>query len=207
MKKFIITILITIPAIISAQRFNGGVLAGLSASQVDGDTYAGFDKVGLQGGVFVNTKFSDAWGAQMELKYNAKGARKKTNDADPETYSLTLHYLDIPLIANYTIREKFIIDAGLVPGYLFAKKGEENGIDFTDEEISAFKKFDLSWLIGFNYKISDNFIVNLRYSYSIFSIRDYENVDSNYSVIAQLFGYTSGDYNNYLTMGIYYQFD
>lgn len=207
MKKLIIAILITVPAIISAQRFNGGALLGISASQVDGDTYAGFDKVGLQGGVFVNTKFSDAWGAQMELKYNAKGARKKTSDTDPETYSLTLHYIDFPVMANYTIREKFIIDAGMVPGYLFSKKGEENGIDFTDEEISAFKKFDLSWLVGFNYKITSNFIVNLRYSYSLLSIRDYENIDANYSIIAQLFGYTSGDYNNYLTMGIYFQFD
>ena len=207
MKRSLIIILIVLPAVLSAQRFNGGVLIGLSASQVDGDTYAGFDKVGLQGGVFVNTKFNNAWGAQMELKYNAKGARKKTTESSPETYSLTLHYIDIPLMVNYTIQEKFIIDAGLVPGYLFAKKGEENGIDFVDEEISGFKKFDLSWLIGFNYKISDNFIANLRYSYSLFSIRDYENVDSNYSVIAQLFGYTTGDYNNYLTMGLYFQFD
>ena len=86
MKRSLIIILIVLPAVLSAQRFNGGVLIGLSASQVDGDTYAGFDKVGLQGGVFVNTKFNNAWGAQMELKYNAKGARKKTNESSPETY-------------------------------------------------------------------------------------------------------------------------
>ena len=66
---------------------------------------------------------------------------------------------------------------------------------------------DLSWLLGFNYKITDNFIVNIRYSYSLFSIRDYENIDANYGIIAQIFGYTNGDYNNFLTMGIYYQFD
>ena len=157
MKKLIIIALFFVPSLLSAQRFNGGVLLGLSASQVDGDTYAGFDKVGLQGGVFVNTKFNNAWGAQMELKYNAKGARKETTESNPETYSLTLHYIDIPLMVNYTIQKKFIIDAGLVPGYLFSKKGEENGIDFVDEEISAFKNFDLSWLIGFNYKISEKF--------------------------------------------------
>ncbi len=207
MKKALIIFLIIIPAVLPAQRFNGGVLLGLSASQVDGDTYAGFDKVGLQGGAFVNTKFSDAWGAQMEIKYNAKGARKKTTEADPEIYSLTLHYIDIPLMVNYTIQEKYIIDAGLVPGYLFTKKMKTTDYDVTDDEISAFKDLDLSWLIGFNYKISDNFIANLRYSYSLFSIRDYENIDANYSIIAQLFGYTTGDYNNYLTMGIYFQFD
>jgi opacity protein-like surface antigen len=207
MKKLILIALLALPAISWAQRFNGGALIGICASQVDGDTYGGFDKVGLQGGVFVNTKFSDAWGAQMEIKYNGKGARKKTSKDDFETYSLTLHYVDVPLIVNFTIKEKFILDAGLVPGYLFAKNGEENGYKFADEEILAFKKMDLSWLLGFNYKITDNFIANIRYSYSLFSIRDYENIDANYGIIAQIFGYTNGDYNNFLTMGIYYQFD
>ena len=143
----------------------------------------------------------------MEIKYNAKGARKKTSESDPEKYSLTLHYIDLPLLINYTIRDKFIIDAGFVPGYLFTKKGEKDGIKFSDEEIKAFKKIDLSWLLGLNYKITDNFIANIRYSYSLFSIRDYENVNANYGIIAQIFGYTNGDYNNFLTMGIYYQFD
>jgi opacity protein-like surface antigen len=211
MKKLILLILLFLPFVLPevswAQRFNGGVVAGICASQVDGDTYAGFDKLGFQGGVFVNTKFSDAWGAQMEIKYNGKGARKRTSKDDFETYSLTLHYIDLPLMVNFTIKEKYILDAGLVPGYLFAKNGEENGYKFTDEEISAFKKFDLSWLLGFNYKITDNFIANIRYSYSLFSIRDYENIDANYGIIAQIFGYTNGDYNNFLTMGIYYQFD
>jgi opacity protein-like surface antigen len=207
MKKLIIIVLFIIPLTTLAQRFYGGALVGLCASQVDGDTYAGFDKLGLQGGVFVNTKFTKAWGAQMEIKYNAKGARKKTSESDRATYSLTLHYIDIPLIINYTILDKFIIDAGFVPGYLFAKKGEEDGIKFSDEEIRAFKKVDLSWLLGLNYKITDNFIANIRYSYSLFSIRDYENVNANYGIIAQIFGYTNGDYNNFLTMGIYYQFD
>jgi opacity protein-like surface antigen len=207
MKKIIIIALFIIPAVALAQRFNGGALFGICASQVDGDTYAGFDKVGLQGGVFVNTKFTKAWGAQMEIKYNAKGARKKTSKDDPETYSLTLHYIDLPLMINLAIQDKFIFDAGFVPGYLFAKKGEEAGTKMSDEHISAFKKVDVSWLLGLNYKITDNFIANIRYSYSLFSIRDYETVDANYSFIANIFGYTNGDYNNFLTMGIYYQFD
>jgi opacity protein-like surface antigen len=207
MKKIIIIALFIIPAVASAQRFNGGALVGICASQVDGDTYAGFDKVGLQGGVFVNTKFTKAWGAQMEIKYNAKGARKKTSKDDPEKYSLTLHYIDLPLMINFTVMDKFILDAGFVPGYLFAKNGEKGEFKIPDEDISSFKKVDFSWLLGLNYKITDNFIANIRYSYSLFSIRDYENVNANYGIIAQIFGYTNGDYNNFLTMGIYYQFD
>ena len=80
MKKFLVIVLFIIPVMTLAQRFKGGVLLGICASQVDGDTYGGFDKVGLQGGVFVNTKFTKYWGAQMEIQYNAKGARKKTSN-------------------------------------------------------------------------------------------------------------------------------
>jgi opacity protein-like surface antigen len=206
MKKLILLMLLALPLVSWAQRFNGGALIGICASQVDGDTYAGFDKLGFQGGVFVNTKFSDAWGAQMEIKYNGKGARKRTSKDDFETYSLTLHYIDLPLIVNFTIKEKFILDAGLVPGYLFAKNGEEDEGKISGEELSGYKKFDLSWLLGFNYRITDNFIANIRYSYSLFSIRE-EIEGGKYGIIAQIFGYTNGDYNNFLTMGIYYQFD
>jgi hypothetical protein len=210
MKKLILIILLALPFVLQtvlwAQRFNGGALIGICASQVDGDTYGGFDKVGLQGGVFVNTKFSDAWGAQMEIKYNGKGARKKTSKDDFETYSRTLHYIDLPVMINFTIKEKYILDAGLVPGYLFAKNGEEDGYKISGEELSGYKKFDLSWLLGFNYRITDNFIANIRYSYSLFSIRE-EIEGGKYGIIAQIFGYTNGDYNNFLTMGIYYQFD
>ena len=33
------------------QRFKAGVIAGVTASQIDGDASAGFHKVGLQGGL------------------------------------------------------------------------------------------------------------------------------------------------------------
>lgn len=201
MKKIFLFALIIISFCMNAQRFNGGILAGISASQVDGDSYAGYDKVGLQGGVFVSTSFTDIFGAQMEIKYTAKGARKEADNV--EIYKLSLNYIDIPLLATFTFKEKFIAEAGLVPGYLFSSKGDLlTGPGIT----TGFKKFDLSWLIGFRYRFSDHLSFGARSSYSLASIREYNNTSSNYSFIGNLFGYSTGDYNNYLTFGAYYHF-
>ena len=42
----------------SAQYFDGGIIGGLSASQIDGDSFAGYKKVGLLGGAWVRRMFS-----------------------------------------------------------------------------------------------------------------------------------------------------
>ncbi len=206
MKQLIIIFLLFIPQAFFAQRFNGGVIAGLTASQVDGDSYAGFDKVGLQGGVFVNTLISRNAGIQMEIKYAGRGARKKTTESSPDVYKLTLHYIDIPVLLQYEVQKKFILEAGIVTGYLFAAAGEENGGKLDKDYLVDFNKFDLDWLLGLRFRFNDHLSAGIRYSYSLFSISEYENINSNYGFIANLFGYTTGDYNNYLSFGVYYQF-
>ncbi len=207
MNKIHVVILIMVMSInhVSAQRFQGGLLGGFTASQVDGDSYAGFDKLGLQGGVFVNINFRNNFGAQMEIRYAGKGARKPTSSEDTEVYKLALHYIDLPLMATYTFRKKVVFDLGIVPGYLFAKNGEENGGPVDESWFVGFKKTDIAWMVGVNYKITGNIFVNLRYSYSLTAINDNVHAISSYGPIGNLFGYNSGDYNNYLTLGVYYQ--
>ncbi|MBN2612287.1 MAG: PorT family protein [Bacteroidales bacterium] len=201
-----VAILFSLPLIVTSQTFSGGVLGGVSASQVDGDSYAGFDKVGLHGGVFVRTSFTNKMGMQMEIKYTGRGARKKTSETDPVVYQLSLHYIDIPLMMNFTARQKFIFEAGLVPGYLFALSGEDSGGKIDSEQLGEFKKFDLGWLLGFRYQFTDKVSAGIRYSYSLFSILDSESSNAKYGMIANLFGYNTGDYSNYLSMGVYYHF-
>ncbi len=54
-------------------------------------------KAGFQGGVFVNAQLSDLFNAQLEIKYAGKGAKKPVTSTDPDIYTLTLHYIDIPV--------------------------------------------------------------------------------------------------------------
>ncbi|MFO7655443.1 MAG: porin family protein [Bacteroidales bacterium] len=201
-----ITALLFLPLVLKGQTFSSGIFGGVAASQVDGDSYAGFDKVGLHGGVFVSTSITNKIGVQMEIKYTGRGARKKTSETNPAVYQLSLNYIDIPLMVNFTAQQKFLFEAGLVPGYLFALSGEDSGGRVDSEQLADFKKFDLNWMLGFRYKFTDKVSAGIRYSYSIFSIRDYQNSNANYGLIANILGYTTGDYNNYLTMGVYYHF-
>ena len=45
------TVLIFCTSVQAQRRFQGGVVVGLSASQIDGDLMAGYDKLGLIGGI------------------------------------------------------------------------------------------------------------------------------------------------------------
>lgn len=207
MHKLVIAIILFCPFMLHAQRFNGGVLLGLTASQVDGDSYAGFDKVGLQGGVFVNTFFSRYAGVQMEIKYTGRGARKKTTEEDPVVYKLSLHYIDIPVMMLFEMKKKFIAEAGFVTGYLFTAGGKDSGGKIGKDYLVDFNKVDLDWLLGMRYKVNDKLSAGIRYAYSLFSITDIPHDNPSYGVIANLFGYNTGDYNNYLSFGVYYQFN
>ncbi len=42
-----------------SQNFKGGLIAGLSASQVNGDTYGGYNKAGLIFGGYANKTISE----------------------------------------------------------------------------------------------------------------------------------------------------
>lgn len=191
---------------LSAQRFGGGILAGMTASQVDGDSYSGYNKIGFQGGVFVITSFKKNFGAQMEIRYAGKGAQKVTTTDDTEVYKLALHYIDLPLMVTYTLKKKVIFDLGFAPGYLFAKNGEDSGGPMPQEFLVDFKKLDIALLMGINYRISKKMKANIRYSYSLMSINDFTDTNAIYGWFGNLFGYHTGDYNNYLTLGLYYQF-
>jgi hypothetical protein len=63
------------------QRFKVGVKAGLSTSQVDGDTYGGYNKAGFDGGIFVTGKINEKWTSQFEMIFIQKGSK---HNSDPE---------------------------------------------------------------------------------------------------------------------------
>ena len=58
MKNLIIALLL-FPGSVFAQSFKGGVQGGITMSQVDGDRYAGFNKTGIWGELFVEYPFSE----------------------------------------------------------------------------------------------------------------------------------------------------
>jgi hypothetical protein len=189
----------------NAQAFHGGVLAGFTATQVDGDTYGGYNKAGLQGGVFVNRRLSDLFTAQLEIKYTGKGAKKPVTSSNPDIYTLTLHYIDMPVLASVKVKQIGSVELGIVPAYLFSAQGKDNGGKFPSDYLVSFNKFDVSSLIGININLFPDLWMNLRYTYSLTSIRPEDYPNGYYTWFGRLFGQKTGQYNNCLMMGIYYQ--
>lgn len=179
------------------QRFHGGPLLGFNASQVDGDTYAGFDKFGLMGGAYVYTQVSEGIDIQMEIKYMSKGARKRTSSENLTQYKSKLNYIEIPIVLRYTTKSKIGLQGGLGFGYLFSYNVEDSYGTLPSSAIPKFKPFELSSIVGITYPFAPKFVVDLRYSYSLLSIVEVPKVDYNYFR-------RTGAFNNLFSLGIYY---
>jgi hypothetical protein len=187
---------------VSAQRFDGGIAGGLTASQIDGDTYFGFHKLGIMLGAFTKTQFSMNFGAQFEINYKQKGASENGTPQNPGIYQLTLHYVEVPLTLNFYFTEDIIFDAGLAAGYLMGEKFiDEGGVVNQDYGLN---KGDINWILGGNYRFNDQFTFSVRYAYSLFAIRE-RNTGIYRGLIPNLLNIKDGDYNNFLTFALYYQ--
>lgn len=187
------------------QNFHGGILLGLTASQVDGDSFKGFNKVGIHGGAFVYKMFGDIVGAHLEIKYTGRGAMKSISHDNPETYKLNLNYIDLPLALNIIFMERYLLEAGVVPGYMFAAGGKDREGTISKDQLVDFHKFDLGTLLGFRLKVTEVFSIGVRHSYSLISIQDSEIPDAYYGWFGGIFGFMHGDFNNYLSFGLYYE--
>jgi hypothetical protein len=185
----------------SAQNFGGGIMGGMSLSQLDGDTYSGYSKLGVTAGVTVNKEFFDKFVMAMELKFIQKGSRASynINSQSGEYYRVRLNYIQLPLVAQYNFWNNFWGEAGLSYGYLINSK-EENDYGELPGSVS-FKKSELAALIGIAYDIPTTTLrVNARFAYSILPVRQSKGQQS--SNINYFDSTSNGQYNNDLEFGL-----
>jgi hypothetical protein len=86
-----------------AQRFRAGIVAGLTASQIDGDRSAGYNKLGFQGGLRATANLGGPLDGSMELLFSQRGAQSRLvqDENDVEYFSLTLNYVEVPVQLHY----------------------------------------------------------------------------------------------------------
>lgn len=176
MKHFFLLMILIFFAGITAysQRFEGGVLAGLNASQVDGDSYSGYKKPGIVAGGYVLTNLSKNLFTGMEIKFAQKGSRKNPNPktGDQEQYIMRLNYIDIPFYLGVRTSETTSILAGLSAGYLMSGTEYDNYGKFPPEDTHAFNDFDIQGMLGFRFQMTDRLFIDLRGAYSLLPIRE-----------------------------------
>lgn len=163
-KIILISTFIMASLLLNAQSFKAGIQLGIVGSQVDNDTYGGYRKMGIVGGLFVNRVVAPNLSIQMEMNYIQKGSQHNPNPLvvnDSNFYKISLHYLEVPILAKYKVKN-YSFELGLAPSYLItSSEGDKINIFPND-----FKKFELAILAGFYYHINEQFSVRLRGMYT-----------------------------------------
>lgn len=197
----IITLLIALLSTVftCAQSFDFYALAGPSVSQIDGDRMGGYDKLGAVAGIGIAQSFSPQWYGLMELEYISKG-KGSYNETTGATYKTALHYIQLPILAEYKITDKLFLESGISMAVLLSYQFYEDNEASSNEPFQPLK-FDIEWLLGSTYSINKNWKVNLRFAYSIIHINEIS--ETNY-YRPNFWKHPLGRYNRSLTVALQY---
>ena len=194
---FLVLIFLVLQTICSAQKFAAHIDIGFNVSQIDGDLFAGYNKIGIHGGIGVNYALDDQWSMESGLFYDGLGSQKELqlgNTAPEEQQKIKLTYLSVPIGARYEISSiPLSFGAGLQIGYLMDSKIQ----DRTDDAIlDFFNKTDFAIFISARYLFSNNWSCSLKASEAISLIFNNDKVTSLNSNSLR---------NRYLTLSIHRQ--
>jgi hypothetical protein len=177
----VIFMLALLPSLMEAQqRFRAGGIVGLTASQIDGDLSAGYNKLGLQAGLRVIGRLTERTDASLEFLFSQRGAQseliKDKYDAFP--FSLTLNYVEVPvqwhfkdwLVEGEDESANFYrvgVNAGLSYARLISTKVDDETSWFNGVVPDYLHKNDFSFVLGFNFWANRHLGFTVRYNRSI----------------------------------------
>jgi len=193
-------------AFLNAQRFDGGIKAGIVASEVSGDELAGPNKLGFFAGVYTNREISEYSKFQLELSYISKGSRGIPSENQPRNYKLNLGYAETSLFFIHNLKkyssqsyiQKMSAEVGLSFGVLVNYFESQDGFEIDLSQNRPFYGYEGNIWAGFYLPINDNLNFNLRYSNSITPIRKHQS--------GIVVWYNWGQYHSLWTFGFEYTF-
>ena len=201
-KLFLIFLMLAITSLVGfSQQFEGGVIAGFNASQVDGDLYKGYHKPGIALGGYVQTNLTRKVFAGMELKFMQKGSRNIDSLAveGQIKYIMRLNYVDLPVYLGIRTSEKISLLVGLSPGYLISGTEHNDYGKFPEEDQNPFNPMDLQGFLGFRFQVTQRLFVDLRGAYSLLPIRNQSG--------EPLWYWKSNQFSNLLSTTVLYRLD
>lgn len=168
-----------------------GIRAGLNVADVS-NTFEDIDsgefgfqidaqpRLGFVGGLFVELPLTPTFAVRPEVLYSQKGA-KAVPDADgvddEEDVTLSLDYIEVPVLARVAIPASPTLEIGLLAGPSFGFKldeGLESGdIDLTDGDEDFAASTDVGIAVGGEIG-SGPFFVDLRYTFGLSDVSDGE---------------------------------
>ncbi|MEZ5015629.1 MAG: porin family protein [Flavipsychrobacter sp.] len=188
--------------------FYGGAVVGANFSQIDGDNFAGYRKIGLNAGGIIYTNIAPKVAASMEILYSQRGARAHKNQVSNTKqylitdYTIDLHYAEVPLQIHYYDKRKSHFGGGFSYSQLIGsdEKATTSNTAFNDTanlNNFSFRKFDVNFIVGGNLHLVKGLYLNVRFQYSLLPVR---------TAIHPEFG-RAEQYSNMWVMRLMYLFD
>lgn len=182
-----------------AQRFHGGIMGGLAATQLDGDNLGGYNKPGLRVGGWVNTRVGSSTILQLELEYIQKGSKISQSELESgKYYHCRLNYIQVPVLAKTDLMQRLQGEAGIAGSYLTQSLEDKDGGGFL-KATPDFTQFEFSGLVGLSYRLLDNLEASIRFNYSLLPVREHPG--------DQTWWLDRGQYNNAMLFSLYYRID
>ncbi len=174
MKKLLFSlfsILVLALAPLSAQQFGAGIIAGATASQINGDYSAGYNKLGLSAGILATIRIDEKKYIGLEMLYSQRGSQDRYFSKTGQGLFVHLQYVSVPIYFGLKdwYREnddyyKMHFQAGLSYGRLIKAAWNKSESDPRAVELN---KNDISFLLGATFFLNKKLGFNARYNRSI----------------------------------------
>ena len=184
----------------AAQSFNFELHGGIAGTQISGDLLGGFDKPGVVAGAGVSRSVGPKGQLGFRMLFFQKGSQKRAETdsitMEVDYYLLRLNYLEIPLSYRYSLREKFLFEAGPSLGILLSSyEADENGELLFER---PFYKYDFSLMGSLGYKIRPTLLFQFSYFQGVVPVRPH--------LSGSTFRLNRGQYSSSIVFTFVYQF-
>jgi hypothetical protein len=167
MKKGVWLVLLLVFALgLHAQNVGGGLTLAVVASQIDGDSWGGYNKAGYSLGGFAWYDFTDKVSLMPEITVNRRGSREVVDGYG----QYNLNMIDVPFMLRYRLygapRERSLLfEVGPSANILFGAKSGfgPQKLDLMDN----FHKFNLSGNAGATFFFGRHFGAFARWTYAL----------------------------------------
>lgn len=161
-----------------AQRFQGALIVGLNAAQIQGDDLAGYDKLGLRAGLGVAAVLGDRSSLGLNMLFSQRGSSStiSPNNSIPRRL-VHLNYVELPLLFSYADwwddENSFyhlLFQGGLSYSRLINSRVEFFPPFETEKE--NFAQDDLGFSLGVTYFANPRWGFSAHYNRSVFLLYD-----------------------------------
>lgn len=153
------------------QRFKAGLVFGLNASQIRGDEFAGYKKLGLHGGLRATAMLKDKMDLIIEMLYSQRGSFQRLPNNPDGDMKINLQYAEVPIMLSYKdwyIEEEDFYKVQAIAGFSYGRLIEATAVaSFHDTEVEKFNVNDYSFTVGADVFLTKHFAIGSRWTRSI----------------------------------------